>query len=126
MELVVIVVALALLEYMYISFQVGSARGKYDVPAPAISGHPTFERLYRVQMNTVEQLIVFLPSVWFFGVYVSAPVAAGLGVVFIIGRFLYLTSYVKDPEKRTAGFALTFLPNAILVLGALIGAALTL
>ena len=122
MELVVIVVVVALLEYIYLSFQVGQGRGKYEVPAPAISGHPVFERLYRVQMNTLEQLIVFLPAIWLFGTYVSAEVAAALGVVFIVGRFVYLTSYVKDPEKRTGGFLLTFASNVILLLGALVGA----
>ncbi len=122
MELVVIVMVLALLEYIYISLQVGRGRGKYDVPAPAMTGHPTFERLYRVQLNTLEQLIIFLPAIWFFGTYVSAEIAAGLGVVFIVGRFLYLTSYVKDPEKRTGGFLLTFASNVILLLGALVGA----
>ena len=122
MELVVIVIVLALLEYIYISLQVGRGRGKYDVPAPAMTGHPTFERLYRVQLNTLEQLIVFLPAIWLFGTYVSAEVAAALGVVFIVGRFVYLTSYVKDPEKRTGGFLLTFASNVILLLGALVGA----
>lgn len=126
MELVVIVIALALMEYVYIAFQVGSGRTKYGVPAPAISGHPTFERLYRVQMNTLEQLIVFLPSIWFFGMYVSAGIAAGLGVVFIVGRFVYLTSYVQDPGKRSTGFMLTFGPNVILLVGAFIGAVVRL
>jgi uncharacterized membrane protein YecN with MAPEG domain len=126
MELVAIVIVLALFEYLYIAFQVGAGRGKYDVPAPAISGHPTFERLYRVQMNTLEQLIVFLPGMWFFGLYVSAPIAAALGLVFIVGRAVYLTSYVKDPEKRSVGFMLTFVSNVILLLGALIGAILAL
>ena len=126
MGLVAIVVAVALLEYIYLSVQVGQARGKYDVPAPAISGHPTFERLYRVQMNTLEQLIIFLPSIWLFATYVSTGIAAMLGVLFIIGRFVYFKGYVDDPEKRTTGFLLTFGANVILLFGALVGAALTL
>ena len=124
MELITIVIALALLEYMYITFRVGGARGKFDVPAPAISGHPTFERLYRVQMNTVEQLVIFLPSIIAFGYYVSAPIGAAIGLVFILGRALYLAGYVKDPEKRGTGFLLTFLANVVLLLGGLIGAGL--
>jgi glutathione S-transferase len=124
MHLIAIVIAIALLEYYYITFQVGSGRAKYGVPAPAISGDPTFERLYRVQMNTVEQLVVFLPAIVFFGYYVSAPVGAGVGLVFVLGRALYFISYVKDPEKRTTGFLLTFLANMVLVVGGLIGAAL--
>ena len=126
MELVVIVVAVALLEYIYLATQVGQARGKYEVPAPAISGHPTFERLYRVQMNTLEQLIIFLPSIWLFATYVSTGIAAALGVVFIVGRFLYFKGYVDDPEKRTTGFLLTFGANVVLLFGALVGAVLTL
>ena len=126
MELVVIVVVVALLEYIYLSLQVGQGRGKYEVPAPAISGHPVFERLYRVQMNTLEQLIIFLPAIWLFATYVSEGIAALLGIVFIVGRFVYFKGYVEDPEKRTMGFLLTFGANAILLLGALIGAALAL
>lgn len=126
MELVVIVVAVALLEYIYLATQVGQARGKYEVPAPAISGHPTFERLYRVQMNTLEQLIIFLPSIWLFATYVSTGIAAALGVVFIVGRFLYFKGYVDDPEKRTTGFLMTFGANVTLLFGALVGAVMTL
>ena len=126
MELIVIVVALALLEYMYFSFQVGNGRAKYDVPAPAVSGNPIWERLYRVQLNTVEQLIVFLPAIWLFGTYVSAPLGAGLGLIFVIGRFIYFNSYVKDPASRTIGFVMGFLANVVMVVGALIGAMMRL
>ena len=78
MELVAIVIAVALLEYMFIALQVGRGRAQYAVPAPAVTGHPIFERLYRVQLNTLEQLIVFVPSIWLFGTYVSAPAAAAM------------------------------------------------
>jgi len=126
MELVTIVIALALIEYMYIAMQVGAARGKYGVPAPATTGDPIFERYYRVQQNTVEQLVIFLPSMLGFAHYVMPLAAAALGLVFILGRALYLTGYVKDPGKRSTGFMLTFVPNVILVLGALIGAVVEL
>ena len=125
MELVAAVISLALLVYVFIMLQVGNARTKYGVEAPAITGHPVFERAYRVQMNTVEQLIVFVPSIWFFGLYVSAPIAAVLGLVFVLGRALYYVSYVKDPGKRTIGFIMTFGANVVLLLGALIGACLS-
>jgi hypothetical protein len=46
--------------------------------------------------------------------------------LFVIGRVLYLTGYVEDPKKRGAGFGLSFLPTAILALGALVGAILSL
>lgn len=122
MELVAIVTALALVEYIYIAMQVASARGKFDVPAPATTGHEIFERTYRVQQNTVEQLVVFLPSIWMFAHYLSAPIAAGLGLVFIVGRALYLTGYVKDPGSRGRGFIISFGANLVLLLGGLAGA----
>jgi len=123
MEIVAFVALLALAEYMFFSFQVGLARGKYEVEAPAVTGHPIFERKLRVQQNTLEQLIVFLPSLWFFGIYVSSTVAALLGIVFVVARFLYSTGYVADPDKRTVGFGMGFLAQVILLVGALIGSA---
>ena len=121
-----IVTGLALIEYMVFGFRVGMARGKYEIAAPAISGNEIFERHYRVQMNTVEQLAIFLPALWIFGSFVSAPIGAALGVVFIIGRAIYAVSYVADPKTRTAGFLIGYLSNVALVLGSIGGAAAAL
>ncbi len=126
MEMLAIVTGLALIEYMVFSFRVGLARGKYDIQAPAISGNEIFERHYRVQMNTVEQLAVFLPALWIFGNFVSAPIGAALGVAFVIGRAIYAVSYVADPKTRTAGFLIGYLSNVALVLGSIGGAAAAL
>ncbi|MEQ1802231.1 MAG: MAPEG family protein [Gammaproteobacteria bacterium] len=126
MALVAAVIALALIEFIVFGLLVARARVQCQVAPPATTGHPVFERYFRVQQNTLEQLIVFVPSVWLFGYYVSALWAAGLGVVFVIGRALYLTGYVTDPKKRGAGFGLSFLPNVILAAGALVGAILSL
>ena len=126
MELVTIVIALALIEYTVFGMLVGRARGKYGIDAPAISGDPIFERYYRVQQNTLEVLVLFIPGMWMFGHYVSADVAAGLGLIFIVGRFLYLRSYVADPKSRSIGFALSFIPAQILIIGGLIGAAMNI
>ena len=126
MELVTIVIALALIEYTAFGMLVGKARGKYGVDAPAILGNPIFERYYRVQQNTLEVLVLFIPGMWMFGHYVSADVAAGLGLIFIVGRFLYLRSYVADPKSRSIGFALSFIPAQILIIGGLIGAAMNI
>jgi glutathione S-transferase len=122
MELVAIVVALALIEYVVFMMLCGQARGRFDVAAPSTHGHQTFERYFRVQSNTVEQLVVFLPGILLFGVYVSEVWAASLGLVFILGRALYARGYVTDPARRGPGFGLTLLANGILVVGGMIGA----
>lgn len=126
MEWVAIVAALVLIEYMVLVFLTGQARGRYGVPAPATTGDPVFERWFRVQGNTVEQLVVFFPGLWLFASYVSAPWAAGLGLLFALGRALFARGYVQDPARRGPGFLLSLLANAVLVLGGLIGAVLAL
>ncbi|TFH73546.1 MAPEG family protein [Gammaproteobacteria bacterium LSUCC0112] len=122
MELVAIVVLVALIQYTVFGALVGRARMKYNVEAPAVSGDPIFERYYRVHMNTLESLVMFLPSIFIFATYINADIAAGLGVVFIIGRQLYLRAYIKDPKSRGLGFMLTFLPSVIMALGGIVGA----
>ena len=101
----------------------GMQRVRTGVVAPAISGNEVFERYFRVHYNTMEQLIIFIPAILLFGNYISSNWAAGLGVVFIIGRFVYLKLYVNNPKKRGIGFGLTLLPNLILLLGGIGGAA---
>jgi glutathione S-transferase len=122
MAYVDIVTALAVLQFIVFGFRVGGARGRYGVKAPAITGNEIFERHFRVQQNTLEQLIAFLPGIYLFAHYFSPKVAAALGVVYLIGRELYAFTYVKDPANRSVGFGMTFLPMVILVLGGLIGA----
>jgi uncharacterized MAPEG superfamily protein len=122
MNLVAVVSLLALVEYMVIAGLVGSARGKYGVKAPATTGNEVFERYFRVQQNTLEQLVVFLPALWLFANYVSTSAGAIIGLAFIVGRVLYLRGYVADPEKRGTGFAISALANVLLVLGGLGGA----
>ena len=126
LAIIAIITALALLEYMIFSFQVGSARTKYDVPAPATTGNEIFERYNRVHQNTLEQLIVFLPALWIFARFTSINGAAALGIIFIVARAIYSISYVADPSKRTIGFLLGFLANTALILGSLYGAVKTL
>ena len=126
MAYVDIVTALALLQFVVFGFKVGKARGRFGIKAPAISGNETFERYFRVQQNTLEQLIVFLPGLYLFSHYYSPLVAAVIGVVYLAGRELYSMTYVKDPSKREIGYGLTFLPTVILVLGGLFGAVRTL
>ena len=126
MEWIAIVTVLALLEYMVFGMRVGLNRAKYEVAAPAVSGNEIWERHFRVQQNTVEQLIIFLPALWLFGYYVSGPIGALVGLLFVVGRAIYAAGYVSAPEKRSRGFLMTFLANVILILGALGGAAMKL
>jgi glutathione S-transferase len=122
MPYVAIVTVVALLQFFWFGWQVGKAREKYTIPAPAISGNEIFERHFRVQMNTLELLAAFLPALWIFASYVSPLWAAGLGAVFIVGRGVYSRSYVRDPKSRSPGFGLSALPILLMLLGILIWA----
>ena len=122
MEYLAVVSALALLEFAVFGALVGAARGRYGVKAPATGGHPEFERYFRVHQNTLEQLIVFLPSLWLFGYWVNPAIGALIGLLFLVGRVLYFRGYVRDPEKRSVGFLVGYLSSSILLLGGLIGA----
>ncbi|MDD2989756.1 MAG: MAPEG family protein [Zoogloea sp.] len=86
------------------AFAVGRGRHKYGVAAPAVTGHPVFERLYRVQMNTLEWAVMTLPCLWIAATYVSDVGAAGLGLVWWLGRIAYALAYAADPAKRARGF----------------------
>ncbi len=118
-NLVVVVTFLALLAYLWTGFRVGAARGKHGIMAPSIVGHPEFERAYRVQLNMLEWLPLFLPSLWLFAYYWSDKVAAGIGVIWIAARIYYALTYVKDPAKRSPGFGVQALCTGILLFGAL-------
>jgi glutathione S-transferase len=118
-----IVTVLALLQYIWFGLKVGRARAQYGVAAPATSGNELFERHFRVHVNTLEQLVLFLPALWIFGTYVSPIWAAGLGVVYIIGRFIYASAYLRDPKSRSLGFALTSIPTLAMMVGILVWAA---
>ncbi len=126
MAYVALVIILALIQYLFFIAMVGKARGKYSVNAPATSGHEIFERIYRVQQNTLEQLVIFIPSIYLFGLYVHAPAAAGIGLFFLLGRAIYYKSYVTDPATRGTGMLIGFFAFTILMLGALIGIILEL
>jgi glutathione S-transferase len=126
MAWVTIVAMLALLEYFFFSIKVGQARGKYGVKAPATTGNEHFERYNRVHQNTLEQLIMFIPGLFAFATFVSPNWAAIIGVVFIVGRGLYFNLYISDPDKRGPGVLVSLLATATLVIGALVGAVMTL
>jgi uncharacterized MAPEG superfamily protein len=120
MEATVIITILALAQFVLFGIQVGSMRGKHSIKAPAVTGHPEFERMFRVQQNSMEQLVVFVPALWIFAHLVNPLWGAGMGLVFIIGRFIYRSSYVKDPDARGMGFTITFVPTAVMLLWSLV------
>lgn len=126
MEYLALVTIAALLELMMFTGFTGYARAKSGLQAPATTGDPLFERYYRVQQNTIEQMVVFLPALWLCGIYVHAGIAAGIGLVFVVGRLLFFRAYVKNPPARALGFVMGLFATAALVLGGLGGVVLTL
>jgi glutathione S-transferase len=114
-----LVTLLAILFYFFTCARVARARATYGVKLPAISGQPDFERVFRVQMNTLEWLPIFLPSLWLFAIYVSDQAAAALGLVWIAGRIVYMIGYIKATERRSPGFFIQALACAVLLFGAL-------
>jgi glutathione S-transferase len=114
-----LVTCLALSFYFFTAIRVSRARVAYGIKLPAISGNPDFERVFRVQMNTLEWMPVFLPSLWMFAIYISDGWAAVLGLVWIAGRTLFMIGYTQATEKRGPGFAVQAVATIILWLGAL-------
>ena len=116
MELLAIITVLILIQTLFFGFEVGKARGKYKIKAPAVSGAEMFDRHYRIHQNTIEQIVIFIPSLWLFGYFVHMNIGASLGLLFLIGRFIFRSAYLKDPASREIGFILGFLPIAICLL----------
>lgn len=122
MNLIAAVIGIIVLEYFVFAMMVGAVRGKSGIQAPAMTGDAKLERMLRVQMNTLEQIVVVIPSMWLFGTYISEVYAAGLGAVFVIARALYCRGYLIDPDKRAIGFGLGLLATIIMLIGGLYGA----
>jgi glutathione S-transferase len=113
--------ALALLMYLVFTVNVSRARTRYGIEAPAVTGNPAFERVFRVQQNTLEQLVLFLPALWLFARFMSETWAGIIGLVWIIGRLLYAWSYYRDAAKRGPGAGITVLCSIVLLAGAFVG-----
>ena len=124
MEMIAVVSLLVAIEYFVLAILVGKCRGETGIAAPATTGNEKFERVFRVQQNTMEQLVIFYPALWIFAYYVSQPVGAGLGLVFLVGRIMYARGYMQSPDKRGPGFAIGSLALVVLMLGGLVGAGL--
>ena len=115
------VTLLSLLQYLLFGVLVGRARGKYGIHAPAITGHEVFERYFRVQQNTLELMILFLPSLWIAAHYWNPQWMAAIGAVYLVGRLIFLRSYVVDPPSRSLGFGLSIIPVISLLLAGFVG-----
>ena len=126
MDYVYLVTMLMLVEYLIIGYLVSKARYRYKVKAPAVTGHESFERHFRVQQNTIEQLIVVLPSMWVFGLTLSPLWAAALGLVFVVARVFYAYGYIKTGAGRHHGFMSGMYATVALLVGGIIGALLGL
>src|SRR5437763_15955506 len=109
-----LVTCLAISLYFFTSIRVSQARATFGIKVPAIIGNPDLERVFRVQMNTLEWMPISLPSLWLFAIYVNDPIAAAIGIVWIAGRLLYMTGYSQAANKRNAGFGLQVRAPAIL------------
>ncbi len=121
LDYVNLVTLTALVEYIVFIGIVGATRDKYGVTAPATTGNPQWERLYRIQVNTAEQLVLFIPAIYAFAYYVSEFWAAGIGTIFLVGRVVYFLGYRVSGEKRRPGAILSGPPTYFLVVGALVG-----
>ncbi|HWA89269.1 MAG TPA: MAPEG family protein [Rhizomicrobium sp.] len=121
--LTAIVTVLAVLVYYWTILGVGRMRGKHDIKAPATTGNPEFECAYRVQMNTLEQMVVFLPLLWVANAYFQLyPYLVGaFGLVWIVGRVMYAVGYMADPSKRSTGFLVSAVALIALLIMAIVG-----
>ncbi len=120
--LTTIAISIALLVFFGLAANVGRARATWNVPAPASSGHPEFDKRYRVQMNTIEQLLLFIPASFMAVPVLGDPITAALCLTWSIGRIVYARLYYADPAKRGPGFGLTLLPTMIMIIAAIYGA----
>jgi glutathione S-transferase len=116
-----LVIVLAVVEVMVLGVMVGRGREKYGVPAPATTGHPTWERLNRAHQNSLEQLVLFIPLLFAYTLNAGLQTGIALGVVYLIARILYAVGYVRDPARRRVGAFLTFGVLTWLAIGAIVG-----
>jgi glutathione S-transferase len=122
--LTALITLLTVLLMFVTSVIVGKARVKYEIMAPATSGHEMFDRAYRVQMNTLEAAAMMLPSLWVYAIFNGETGAFAMGVIWLVGRAWYAQSYLTNPVRRGPGFGIAFVALAGLWFGALVGLAL--
>jgi uncharacterized membrane protein YecN with MAPEG domain len=121
-----LVTLLALVAYLGTVIHCARMRARHRIMAPATSGHPDYERAFRIQQNTLEQLVLFLPALWLFSTLVNPLAGAALGAIWVAGRVVYALSYARAPEKRGPGFIVAFVTLVVLLAGALVQALIDL
>lgn len=126
MQYVELVAIAAVLQFFFFGAMTGLARSNSGLKAPAMTGDDGFERMYRVQMNTMETLVAFMPALFIASSYWSPLLVSGLGTVYLLGRFLYWRAYVAAPEKRAMGFMLSMIPTLCLIILAIVGIVMSL
>ena len=121
-DLPALATGLALIVYVWTIAACALARGRYGIEAPAVTGHPAFERAFRIQQNTAEQLVLFVPSLWLFALTLSPALGGAIGLVFVAARLLYVISYARNPATRGPGFTIGLGASLVLLVGGLAGA----
>jgi glutathione S-transferase len=126
MDWIALIILLSLIQALVFMGLVGAAREKHGIKAPKTAGNEDFERVYRVQQNNLENLIVFLPALWLAATYTNPLIAAALGAVYLVGRSYYAYCYIKEPRSRSVGMVTGFLSTVALIVMGLGGVAMSL
>jgi len=126
MDIIALIILLAILQLMAFGMITGFSRDKFGVKAPATTGNEDWERRYRVQQNTMEHVVAFVPAIYLCAMYTSLNLAILAGTIYLIGRCIYAYCYIKDPKTRALGMILSFFPTAVMVLAALGGVLMNL
>ena len=97
---------LAVLITLFAAGRVGMLRGKHSIEAPATVGHPGFERAFRMHVNTVENLVLFLPLLWLSALFYGGQLPFWIGLVWIVSRVIYMLGYAQENTQRRGPGAL--------------------
>ncbi|NJK34817.1 MAG: MAPEG family protein [Oscillatoriales cyanobacterium SM2_2_1] len=111
--------ALALLLYFGLGIWVGASRVKHQIMPPRITGNEQFEQVFRAHQNTLEQLMLFLPSLWLYAVFLSPTTGAIAGMIWVVGRLAYAIGYASAPQNRMYGNSIASLALLYLLIGVL-------
>ena len=93
--------------------RVAYCRNRYKIEAPATTGNPNFERAFRTHVNTVEQIAMFLPTLWVASLFYGTEIPFYLGIVWVIGRVIYAVGYAQNNTQLRG-------PGALLSLACLV------